>query len=74
METAVLGIETRPVVLGLLSFLLLGKPTSPTFDVMKLLEPLLDGYADLLRALSEAGASWVQLDEPAREVRDSGPG
>jgi 5-methyltetrahydropteroyltriglutamate--homocysteine methyltransferase len=32
---------------------------------MELLEPLLDGYADLLRALSEAGASWVQLDEPA---------
>ncbi len=64
-EAAALGIETRPVVLGPLSFLLLSKPTSPTFDVMELLEPLLDGYADLLRALSEAGASWVQLDEPA---------
>jgi 5-methyltetrahydropteroyltriglutamate--homocysteine methyltransferase len=63
-EAAALGIETRPVVLGPLSFLLLSKPTSPTFDVMELLEPLLDGYADLLRALKKAGASWVQLDEP----------
>ncbi len=63
-EAAALGIDTRPVVLGPLSFLLLAKPSAPAFDVMELLEPLLDGYADLLRALSAAGASWVQLDEP----------
>jgi 5-methyltetrahydropteroyltriglutamate--homocysteine methyltransferase len=48
-EAAALGIETRPVVLGPLSFLLLSKPSSTTFDVMELLDPLLDGYADLLR-------------------------
>jgi 5-methyltetrahydropteroyltriglutamate--homocysteine methyltransferase len=64
-EASALGIETRPVVLGPLSFLLLSKPTSATFDKFELLEPLLDGYADLLRALHAAGAAWVQLDEPA---------
>jgi 5-methyltetrahydropteroyltriglutamate--homocysteine methyltransferase len=63
-EAAALGIETRPVLLGPISFLLLSKPTEPGFDPLDLLDPLLDAYADLLGALSEAGTSWVQLDEP----------
>jgi len=63
-EAAALGIETRPVLVGPLSFLLLAKPAEPGFDRLGLLEPLLDAYADLLRALADAGAAWVQLDEP----------
>ncbi len=63
-EAAALGIETRPVLLGPISFLLLSKPAEPGFAPLDLLDPLLDGYADLLRVLRDAGASWVQLDEP----------
>jgi 5-methyltetrahydropteroyltriglutamate--homocysteine methyltransferase len=63
-EAAALGIETRPVLLGPVSFLLLSKASEQNFDPIDLLDPLLDAYAGLLGALSEAGASWVQLDEP----------
>jgi len=58
------GIETRPVLLGPLSFLLLSKPAEPGFQPLDLLDPLLDAYARLLGELHAAGAEWVQLDEP----------
>lgn len=64
-EARSMGIETRPVLLGPLSFLLLAKPAEPGFRPLDLLDPLLDAYADLLRQLHRAGARWVQLDEPA---------
>jgi 5-methyltetrahydropteroyltriglutamate--homocysteine methyltransferase len=63
-EALALGIETRPVLLGPLSFLLLSKPAEPGFQPLSLLEPLLDAYAQLLGRLHAAGAEWVQLDEP----------
>jgi 5-methyltetrahydropteroyltriglutamate--homocysteine methyltransferase len=59
------GIETRPVLLGPLSFLLLSKPAEPGFQPLGLLDPLLDAYGRLLGELHAAGAEWVQLDEPA---------
>jgi 5-methyltetrahydropteroyltriglutamate--homocysteine methyltransferase len=59
------GIETRPVLLGPLSFLLLSRPAEPGFQPLALLGPLLDAYAQLLEKLHAAGAQWVQLDEPA---------
>lgn len=68
IEARELGVETRPVLLGPLSFLLLSKPaaTAPAmFQPLDLFEPLLDAYADLLHRLADAGAKWVQLDEPA---------
>jgi len=58
------GIETRPVLLGPLSFLLLSKPAEPGFRPLVLLDPLLDAYEQLLEKLHAAGAGWVQLDEP----------
>jgi 5-methyltetrahydropteroyltriglutamate--homocysteine methyltransferase len=58
------GIQTRPVLLGPLSFLLLSKPAEPGFQPLSLLEPLLDAYGQLLGELHAAGAEWVQLDEP----------
>jgi len=58
------GVQTRPVVLGPVSLLLLSKPTEPGFSPLVLLDLLLDGYAQLLRELGDAGARWVQLDEP----------
>ena len=59
------GIETRPALLGPLSFLLLSKPAAPGFAPLDLLDPLLDAYGQLLGELHAAGAQWVQLDEPA---------
>ncbi len=60
-EATALGIATRPVVLGPLSFLLLSKGTGRPLDLLPRLVPL---YVQLLRELAAAGASEVQLDEP----------
>jgi 5-methyltetrahydropteroyltriglutamate--homocysteine methyltransferase len=62
-----LGIDTVPVVVGPVSFLLLGKSAdgvSEGFDRLTLLEPLLEVYGEVLERLAEQGATWVQLDEP----------
>ena len=62
------GHTARPVLVGPLTFLLLSKPAPDApagFDPLSLLEPLLDVYVDILGTLHDAGAQWVQLDEPA---------
>ncbi|MEU3270006.1 5-methyltetrahydropteroyltriglutamate--homocysteine S-methyltransferase [Saccharomonospora sp. NPDC006951] len=67
-EAAALGIATRPVLVGPATFLLLAKPdaTAPEgFTPLDLLDDLVESYAVLLTRLAEAGAEWVQLDEPA---------
>ncbi|HEY3454348.1 MAG TPA: 5-methyltetrahydropteroyltriglutamate--homocysteine S-methyltransferase [Bryobacteraceae bacterium] len=64
LEAKALGIHTRPVLLGPISFLLLGKSRSPAFDPISLLPALVPVYEDVLRRLSDAGANWVQIDEP----------
>lgn len=66
-EAKALGIETRPVVLGPVSFLALGKASKdakPDFQPLSLLPKLLPVYKQLLADLKAAGAQWVQLDEP----------
>ncbi|MDS0140533.1 MULTISPECIES: 5-methyltetrahydropteroyltriglutamate--homocysteine S-methyltransferase [unclassified Amycolatopsis] len=65
LEARALGLETRPVLVGPVTFLLLAKSTTEGFRPLDLLDTLLPRYADLLRRLHEAGAGWVQLDEPA---------
>ncbi|MEG0183683.1 MAG: 5-methyltetrahydropteroyltriglutamate--homocysteine S-methyltransferase [Stenotrophomonas sp.] len=62
-EATALGIHTRPVLLGPVSFLLLSKTTDGS-NALDLLDALLPVYAELLGKLSDAGADWVQLDEP----------
>jgi 5-methyltetrahydropteroyltriglutamate--homocysteine methyltransferase len=64
-EARQLGIETRPVLIGPVSFLLLSKAVEPGFAPLDLLDPLLVAYEQLLGQLHAAGARWVQLDEPA---------
>jgi 5-methyltetrahydropteroyltriglutamate--homocysteine methyltransferase len=63
-EAAAVGVATKPVVLGPLSFLLLARPEEPGFDPLRLLDPLVEVYAELLAVLAGRGARWVQLDEP----------
>jgi 5-methyltetrahydropteroyltriglutamate--homocysteine methyltransferase len=74
-EARALGVATRPVLLGPVTFLLLGKAApgvDARFDRLRLLDPLLEVYAELLAELEAAGAGWVQLDEPAF-VQDRSP-
>ena len=58
------GVETRPVLIGPVSFLLLGKTQEDGLDALALLDDLLPVYAEVLQALADAGADAVQLDEP----------
>ena len=70
-EARALGIHTRPVLLGPVSFLLLSKTTDGS-NALALLDALLPAYVQLLGQLADAGADWVQLDEPLL-VQDLGP-
>ncbi|RZZ83977.1 5-methyltetrahydropteroyltriglutamate--homocysteine S-methyltransferase [Pseudoxanthomonas winnipegensis] len=63
LEARAAGFDTRPVLLGPVSFLLLSKTTDGS-DRLALLERLLPVYAQLLERLHAAGAAWVQIDEP----------
>jgi 5-methyltetrahydropteroyltriglutamate--homocysteine methyltransferase len=64
LEAKALGIETRPVLLGPVSYLLLGKAKDEEFDPLSLLPGVLPVYVEVLRSLAAAGAAWVQIDEP----------
>ncbi len=63
-EAQALGHVTRPVLLGPVSFLLLGKMADGAGDPLALLPGLLPLYAETLRRLEAAGARQVQMDEP----------
>ncbi len=66
-EAKALGFHTKPVLVGPVTFLLLGKTRgegAARFDRLELLEALLPVYGDVLARLAAAGATWVQLDEP----------
>jgi 5-methyltetrahydropteroyltriglutamate--homocysteine methyltransferase len=64
LEAKALGIQTRPVLLGPISFLLLGKSKNPRLQPLTLLDALLPVYEEILQRLESVGAEWVQVDEP----------
>ncbi len=64
---AELGIDTVPVLIGPVSFLLLSKPAdgvAEDFDSLDLIESLVEVYGEVIERLAGQGATWVQLDEP----------
>ena len=66
-EAKALGIETRPVLLGPISFLTLakaGRDASSSFEPISLLDKLVPVYEEILKDLKAAGAQAVQIDEP----------
>ncbi|KXS19259.1 cobalamin-independent methionine synthase [Gonapodya prolifera JEL478] len=67
LEAKEKGIITRPVILGPVTFLWLSKPAKgqSAFNQLSLLDKLVPVYEKLLGDLRDAGASWIQLDEPA---------
>ncbi len=77
LEAEALGIDTRPVLLGPVSFLLLGKSVDGDTAPLTLLDRLLPVYREVLEGLAADGASWVQMDEPclvldqSNEVRNA---
>ncbi|KAL9431408.1 hypothetical protein AB3S75_026568 [Citrus x aurantiifolia] len=61
------GVETVPVLIGPVSYLLLSKPAwgvEKTFSVLSLLPKILPIYKEVVSELKAAGASWIQFDEP----------
>ncbi|MBW8685049.1 5-methyltetrahydropteroyltriglutamate--homocysteine S-methyltransferase [Chitinophaga rhizophila] len=63
-EALTIGIHTKPVLIGPVSFLLLGKVKDETLQLPALLNSLLPVYIQVLQSLQAAGATWIQLDEP----------
>ena len=63
LEAKKLNIETRPVILGPITFLLLGKTTDGS-DKLDLLDNLLKVYEQLFAKLQEIGVKDLQIDEP----------
>ena len=63
-EALQLGIETKPVILGPVTFLLLGKEKERNFNRLDLLDKILPVYEQLLKTLAKAGVNYLQIDEP----------
>jgi len=63
LEAKQIGINTRPVIIGPVSFLLLGKSIDNS-NKLNLLPKLLPIYADLFLKLQEIGVCDLQIDEP----------
>ena len=70
-EAQAQGHRARPVLLGPVSFLLLSKAVDGS-DRLDLLDALLPVYIELLGQLADAGADWVQLDEPCLVLDQDG--
>ncbi|WP_262691461.1 5-methyltetrahydropteroyltriglutamate--homocysteine S-methyltransferase [Kordiimonas aestuarii] len=63
-EAKALGIDTRPVIIGPVTFLRLAKVKAGDKVALDYLDDFLPVYAEILSALGVAGADWVQVDEP----------
>lgn len=63
-EAKSLGINAKPVLIGPVSYLLLGKTRVTDFDRLDLLADLLPVYLDIIYELVAKGARWIQFDEP----------
>jgi len=62
-EARAQGIKAKPVVIGPVTYLWLGKAKDDS-DKLALLPRLLPAYVELLATLAAQGAEWVQIDEP----------
>lgn len=63
-EAKRLGVNTKPVIIGLVSYLLLGKEKQAGFHRIELIKNLLPVYIEILKELTAQNVSWVQFDEP----------
>ena len=63
-EAKAAGAVSKVVLIGPITYLLLGKSEDESFDPLSLLDDLVNVYAEVVARLSEQGAEWIQLDEP----------
>ncbi|XP_009591564.1 5-methyltetrahydropteroyltriglutamate--homocysteine methyltransferase-like [Nicotiana tabacum] len=66
-EAKSLGVDTVPVLVGPVSFLLLSKAAKgveKSFPLLSLIDKILPVYKEVITELKAAGASWIQFDEP----------
>src|SRR6056300_18737 len=57
------GFDTKPIILGPLTFLLLAKGIDG-FNTINLLDKILPIYKQIIEKFSQLGAEWIQIDEP----------
>ncbi|WP_343183570.1 5-methyltetrahydropteroyltriglutamate--homocysteine S-methyltransferase [Buchnera aphidicola] len=63
-EALLIKKKVKPIILGPMSYLWLGKTTSKNFDRLKLLPKILNVYKYILNYLYEKKIKWIQIDEP----------
>ncbi|NRT11609.1 5-methyltetrahydropteroyltriglutamate--homocysteine S-methyltransferase [Flavobacterium sp. 14A] len=63
-EAKAAGFETKPVIIGPVSYLLLGKEKQDGFHSIDLIEKLLPVYFEILQKLQDEKVAYVQFDEP----------
>ncbi|MDE2089620.1 MAG: 5-methyltetrahydropteroyltriglutamate--homocysteine S-methyltransferase [Gammaproteobacteria bacterium] len=63
-EAQALGYRAKPVLVGPLTYLWLGKTKGGEFDKLALLDRLVPVYGEILERLKRQGVEWVQIDEP----------
>jgi 5-methyltetrahydropteroyltriglutamate--homocysteine methyltransferase len=61
---AALGEKAKPVLIGPVSYLLLGKEKEEGFERIDLIKELVPVYVEIINKLKQQGAAWIQLDEP----------
>ncbi|XWS73772.1 hypothetical protein CRYUN_Cryun02cG0157900 [Craigia yunnanensis] len=66
-EAKALGVDTVPILIGPVSYLLLSKPAKgvdKSFSLLSLIGKILPIYKEVVAELKAAGATWIQFDEP----------
>ncbi|WP_185858447.1 5-methyltetrahydropteroyltriglutamate--homocysteine S-methyltransferase [Blattabacterium cuenoti] len=56
--------KIKPVLIGPVSYLFLGKEKDPYFQKMDLIENIVPVYIEIIHKLKNQGVNWIQLDEP----------
>ena len=64
-EAQALGINAKPVLIGPLTYLYLGKEKHAGLRRLSLLPKLIPVYQQILARLKAQGVEWMQIDEPA---------
>lgn len=62
-EAKAIGINAKPVIVGPVTYLAIGKAKDDS-NKLALLPGILQAYAELLEVLADQGVEWVQIDEP----------
>lgn len=64
LDAKQVGINAKPVIIGLLTYILLGKEKEEGFNKLELAQKILPVYIQILKELETHGAEYIQFDEP----------